>query len=192
MNQTDNHGPILARQLKRARQHRKWSLELCATHTGVSKAMLGQIERGESSPTVATLWKIATGFTLPLSYFLLTPGQDSGVEVPDDTAFQIQRNLNDLQIKALLPFDSITRFELFQIVINPGYSHLSLPHNHGVIEHIVVISGAIEYLLNDNWLRLTAGQVARFCADQPHGYRNVTQQTAVFHNLIFYGESYSG
>ena len=43
------------------------SLSKVAEMTGVSKAMLGQIERGESSPTIATLWKIAKGFQLPLS-----------------------------------------------------------------------------------------------------------------------------
>jgi transcriptional regulator with XRE-family HTH domain len=36
----------------------------------VSKAMLGQIERNESSPTVATLWKIATGLNVPFSSFI--------------------------------------------------------------------------------------------------------------------------
>ena len=42
-------------QLKAVRSERGWSLSQTAEHTGVSKAMLGQIERGESSPTVATL-----------------------------------------------------------------------------------------------------------------------------------------
>ncbi len=38
--------------------------------TGVSKPMLGQIERGQSSPTVNILWKIATGMKIPFSSFL--------------------------------------------------------------------------------------------------------------------------
>ena len=51
----------LATTLKTQRQVRGWSLSKLAEETGVSKAMLGQIERNESSPTVSTLWKIATG-----------------------------------------------------------------------------------------------------------------------------------
>ena len=50
----------LAQTLKALRQQKNWSLTQAAQETGVSKAMLGQIERNESSPTVATLWKIAT------------------------------------------------------------------------------------------------------------------------------------
>ena len=59
-------------QLKQARTNKGWSLDVASKHTGVSKAMLGQIERGESSPTVARLWNIATGFHLPLSYFFVS------------------------------------------------------------------------------------------------------------------------
>ncbi|KQN56615.1 helix-turn-helix domain-containing protein [Erwinia sp. Leaf53] len=60
----------LADTLKRERSQRGWSLTQAADATGVSKAMLGQIERGESSPTIATLWKIATGFNLSFSAFI--------------------------------------------------------------------------------------------------------------------------
>jgi Predicted transcriptional regulators len=68
----------LSATLKSLRQQREWSLSRLAEETGVSKAMLGQIERNESSPTVATLWKIATGLNVPFSVFI-TPPQ---VEVP--------------------------------------------------------------------------------------------------------------
>lgn len=54
-----------ATTLKALRQARGWSLSKLAEETGVSKAMLGQIERNESSPTVSTLWKIATGLNVP-------------------------------------------------------------------------------------------------------------------------------
>ncbi len=57
----ENLARFLSTTLKQLRQQRGWSLSRLAEATGVSKAMLGQIERNESSPTVATLWKIATG-----------------------------------------------------------------------------------------------------------------------------------
>ena len=53
--------PPLGDTLRALRKTRGWSLDQTAAATGVSKAMLGQIERGESSPTVATLWKLAGG-----------------------------------------------------------------------------------------------------------------------------------
>lgn len=53
----ENLARFLSITLKQLRQQRGWSLSRLAEATGVSKAMLGQIERNESSPAVATLWK---------------------------------------------------------------------------------------------------------------------------------------
>ncbi len=60
---------VLAENLKTLRANRKLSLDKVAELTGVSKTMLSQIERGESNPTIHTVWKIANGlkisFTAP-------------------------------------------------------------------------------------------------------------------------------
>ena len=52
---------IVAENLRRLRESRRLSLDAAARLTGVSKSMLGQIERGEVNPTVSTMWKIAGG-----------------------------------------------------------------------------------------------------------------------------------
>ncbi len=59
----------IGEKLKSIRMARALSLDDAAALTGVSKPMLGQIERGQSVPTVTTLWKIATGLKTPLSAF---------------------------------------------------------------------------------------------------------------------------
>ena len=61
---------IIGERLKEIRTNRKLSLDEAARLTEVSKPMLGQIERGQSIPTITTLWKIATGLKVPLSSFL--------------------------------------------------------------------------------------------------------------------------
>ena len=53
----------IGKHLKNIRQNRELSLDEAAEMTGVSKPMLGQVERGQSSPTITTLWKIATGLS---------------------------------------------------------------------------------------------------------------------------------
>ncbi len=63
----------IGEKLKSIRMARTLSLDDTAVLTGVSKPMLGQIERGQSVPTVTTLWKIATGLKTPLSAFLEGP-----------------------------------------------------------------------------------------------------------------------
>ena len=53
--------PKVGQNLRRLRNGLGLSLDEASKLTGVSKAMLGQIERGESSPTISTLWKISSG-----------------------------------------------------------------------------------------------------------------------------------
>ena len=60
----------VAYNLKRIRNAQKMSLDVVAEQTGISKSMLGQIERGESNPTIATLGKIVSGLRIPFSALL--------------------------------------------------------------------------------------------------------------------------
>ena len=53
--------------IRRVRTERELTLEEASQRAGVSSSMLGQIERGESNPTVSTLWKIAEGLRISFS-----------------------------------------------------------------------------------------------------------------------------
>ena len=50
---------VLGRNLRRLRTRQGLSLERLAKVSGVSRAMLGQIELGRSVPTIGLLWKVA-------------------------------------------------------------------------------------------------------------------------------------
>lgn len=177
----------IAITLKNLRQQRGWSLDKAAQETGVSKAMLGQIERQESSPTVATLWKIATGFHTSFSSFLEEPTADMQDLVYCSDQSPILSHADEkIRINALFPFDEQLKFELFVIELLPGCEQLSTPHEYGVIEHIIVVSGTMEVLLNKVWHPLQKGEGFRFNANQVHGYRNLGRESAFFHNIIHY------
>src|SRR5689334_13134976 len=60
----------VGRNLRRIRTRQGLSLERLAKVTGVSRAMLGQIENVKSTPTIALLWKIATALNVPFSAFI--------------------------------------------------------------------------------------------------------------------------
>lgn len=177
----------LAHTLRQLRKQRGWSLDKAAEATGVSKAMLGQIERGESSPTVATLWKIATGFRTAFSGLISPPPQVLDLPLvisnaQSDTALPADR----LQVRPVFPFDAHFGFELMELTLPPHTEHVSEPHEPGVIEHVTVIDGEMEVLTDERWQPLAKGDAIRFAADAPHGYRNFGETPATFHNLIHY------
>lgn len=175
--------------LKALRKEKGWSLDKAAQETGVSKAMLGQIEREESSPTIATLWKIASGFNASFSSFI----EDLSAEFaqPVHRAGQTQQlhpTDEKIRVMPLFPFDEQLNFEIFIIELLPSCEHLSPPHQPGVIEHVVVTEGSIEVLIDGAWQKLNKGEGLRFNANQPHGYRNLSSELATFHDIIHYAE----
>lgn len=179
----------LASALRALRNERAWSLDRAAQETGVSKAMLGQIERGESSPTIATLWKIASGFHTSLSSFLYPapPVTTEGVVYRSASALRGQPGSDDMLVAPLFPYEPELGFELFELTLLPGYERRSDAHKAGVIEHVIVLRGVMDVLIEGEWVPLAHGEAVRFAADRPHGYRNTHSEPAVFHNLIHYG-----
>lgn len=176
----------LAGTLQRLRAERGWSLDRAAAETGVSKAMLGQIERAESSPTVATLWRIASGFHTPLSAFIEPPVQDEKPVFRAAEALRDRPASDPMWVAPLFPYDPRFGFELLELTLAPGYERRSEPHLAGVFEHVTVIRGAMQVLVDGRWRTLKEGEALRFAADRPHGYRNRGEAPAVCHNLICY------
>lgn len=168
---------VIGAVLRRLRRERGWSLDTCAASTGVSKAMLGQIERGESSPTVATLWRIASGMEVPFSTFW---DEGSLVERRD----RVVDDETLMNATLLEPYDAATGIELLLVELAPGCERVSQPHRQGVSEYVAVVEGRLEILVEAHWHALEVGQSLRFCADRPHGYRNLSDRRASFHNII--------
>ncbi len=160
------------------------SLSKVAEMTGVSKAMLGQIERGESSPTIATLWKIAKGFQLPLGALI---GSETLRETPSSDVFRTVTFPGSLEVKIVFPFDPALRAETFHVDLAPNQSHESAAHANGVTEEVFVLHGSLEILRDGEWVPLRAGQGLRFAADLPHGYR-AGDQGAAFLNMHHYAQ----
>lgn len=181
-------GPVeTPKLLKSIRSERGWSLDQTAARTDVSKAMLGQIERGESTPTVATLWKIATGLGVPMTALLEADRAGDDVLLLRDAAdLRVRPSQEGMQRALLFPYEARFGFELYELTFAPGFESISEPHDTGVVEHIIVQHGEIELLIEDEWQPLRQGQALRFPADRRHGYRNRTREEAVVMDLIHY------
>jgi transcriptional regulator with XRE-family HTH domain len=177
----------ISSSLKSLRRERGWSLDVASQKTRVSKAMLGQIERGESSPTIATLWKIASGFDVSFSYFVedLKPTDPDFIHRSSHLK-QIHPQDDKIRVMPIFAYDECLSFEVFIIELLPRCEHLSPPHQKGVVEHVIVSDGNIEVLINGAWHPVKQYEGVRFNADKPHGYRNTSSITAVFHDMIHY------
>ncbi|NIZ63029.1 XRE family transcriptional regulator [Sedimentitalea sp. CY04] len=168
--------------LRNIRAESGLSLTKVAELTGVSKAMLGQIERGESSPTIATLWKIAKGFHLPLSALIDEATREETGKTRTAKTVQFP---GSIAVKIVFPYDPNIGGETFQISLKPGQSHVSQPHETGMIEEVILLEGEMEVLREDLWVPLNVGEGIRFRADREHGYCG-GPKGAVFLNMHHY------
>lgn len=168
----------IAQHLKSQRKNKGLSLDAAAKATGVSKAMLGQIERQESSPTISTLWKIASGLETSFSAFFADQPQLCSGEMsfPNDP---------NMQIKTLFPFKADSGFEMFEITLTEHHQQMSSAHGTGVLEHIYVLKGELSLYLDGQWQNLKSGETIRFWGDQTHGYQ-AKSETVIFQNIVCY------
>ncbi|MGP8307700.1 helix-turn-helix domain-containing protein [Vibrio sp. YIC-376] len=169
--------PGIASHLKEIRKQRQLSLDAVAKLTGVSKAMLGQIEREESSPTIDKLWQIASGLDTSFSaFFGQTPAPGDDQHFPNDP---------NMQVKSIVPYSPSVNYEIHEITLTNHHCQMSGPHAHGVIETIIVHEGEMEVLSSGCWEKIAKGDRLRLYADQTHGYKAVTE-TVVFQNIVSY------
>ena len=181
----DSKISVIGERLKDIRSSRNLSLDGTAKITGVSKPMLGQIERGQSIPTITTLWKIATGLKIPISSFLEEPQPEYTV-VDLKHADIISENCGRMRAYSLFPYDPIRSVEIFRIDFDAGCRHKSDKHNEGVEEYILVQSGKLQLVLNGKEIIVGEKQAIRFRADITHEYNNTFDEQCTIYNIIFY------
>jgi len=177
----------IGKNLNSVRKKRRLSLDKVAELTSVSKAMLGQIERGESTPTVNVLWKIATGLKVSFTSLLANGEEDKETLLIHRSEINpiIEEN-GQMRIYPQFIFDSNRGFEAFIIELEPGCSHRSPPHDEGVEEYISLIEGVVEIVIGEDIYVLNKGDAIRYLANKEHIYRNISDQRTSFHHLIYY------
>lgn len=178
---TSNIGIVL----KKVRFERDLTLEDTANLTGVSKAMLGQIERGESVPTVSTLWKISTGLRISFSELL-----GSETSSYDPISIEALKPVNESDGKMILydvfPFNPITGFEYFYIKLLPGARHVSAAHQNSTSEYIVVTKGTLELTVENQTFELACPSAIMFKSNKNHTYSNPYDTEVIFQNIVKY------
>ena len=97
--------------LKRIRKSKKMSLDVVSEQTGVSKSMLGQIERGESNPTVAILGKIVSGLRVSFNDLVSVP-QDEVYIVKKGSVEPSKESTDQYKVYTYFPYEEDRNFEI--------------------------------------------------------------------------------
>jgi transcriptional regulator with XRE-family HTH domain len=181
----DNINVIIGNNLNTYRKSKGYSLDRVAEMTGVSKGMLGQIERGETNPSISTLWKIANGLHISSTSLLEAKSEDFVIIKKSDLA-PITEHKDKYAVYAPFPFDSNKKFEILVVDLVDGCIHNSEPHDKDVEEYIYVSKGKFKLTVNDTTYELSEGDSIKFHADKAHEYRNDSGKLCTLHTVIYY------
>ncbi|WP_066253899.1 helix-turn-helix domain-containing protein [Neobacillus drentensis] len=176
---------IIAKNLKAFRERKKLSLEKVAEITGVSKTMIGQIERGESSPTITTIWKIANGLKISFTSLINNPQPDTKVILKNDVQTLFEDN-GKYRLYPFFPFEEDRRFEVYSVEIEVGGFLSSESHREGTEEFLTVFEGELTVQVNNIEYTVKNGDSIRFMADRPHTYYNSGGTLSRLSMVIYY------
>jgi XRE family transcriptional regulator, regulator of sulfur utilization len=177
----------IGENLKTLRQSRGLSLDQTSALTGVSKAMLGQIERGESNPTVATLWKIANGLKVSFSSLLKVANAPVTI-IRHHENEPIPEDDGKYRVYPIIPFDPEKKFEVFIIELDPGCNYVNTGHAPGMEEYITMIKGTMHITVDETVYTLNQGDSLHFQGNVYHVYENRTNETIMCQMMIYYTE----
>lgn len=180
--------PVVGGNLRRLRTKRGLSLERLSQLSGVSRAMLGQIELGQSAPTINVLWKIARALEVTFSALISSRTVSGALVLRANQAKLLSSKDRSFTSRALFPFDEPRRVEFYELRLAPGGVETADAHAPGTSENLVVTAGVVEIDVAGETHRLTAGDSILFEADAPHAYRNGGKGEAVMYLVMTYAE----
>jgi transcriptional regulator with XRE-family HTH domain len=190
---TDHRRPptngALGDRVKSLREAMDLSLRDLAERSGVSAPMLSQVERGETSPTLAVAEKIAAGLELTLSQ-LLRLDEDRHVVVVH-AGDRRSRRRRGHRVEELTPPLPGQRADVSEHRLAPGAATGGPEdpplHEPGSRETAVVLRGSIDLFIDGRRERLGEGDSVTFDADLPHHFENNGSRDARFIAVVAAG-----
>lgn len=160
------------------------SLRNLAARTGVTHGFLGQIERGESSPSIETFLRIANALKAPVTYFI---GNDLPVDEgssPEVDAVRQQRLSSDSIRYEMLSRDFSHKMELFRARMRPGAVWVSRDLGQPTEQVIYVLEGRLKITLSSGEQIVDANSFHYLNGDSLRGLEAVGDGETVWISVI--------
>lgn len=178
-------GEIIAANLKELRAQRNLSLGQLAKLSGISKAILSDLEKGAGNPTINTIWKIANGLNVPYTKLMDRVENEATLVRLAQTAVQYGQS-EHYRVHCYFPSTSQRNFELFYVELDPESSNASIGHSQRAQEYIYLLEGELEVHTGSEDYTLAQGDALLFDSSLSHVYRNRREAPARFLVINYY------
>jgi len=165
--------PDIGKNILLLRKNKNLSLNELAKISSVSKAMINQIEKGTTNPTVSILWKIAKALDVPFQK-VIEPESNELFEILKSNEIPIIYSKDhSCKIKVLNPIHFIDKIELYLLTFDPKGKLESDGHFDGTEEILSILSGNFKIKVPDKSAEISKGDSIRYKADTSHNIINM-------------------
>lgn len=172
--------PDVGSNLRRLRHAQGYSLETLAKRSGVSRAMLGQIETGKSVPTITLIWKVSKALGIPATALIAQSSEPRSTVLTKEAIRTIASNNGGFLQRVFSHPESDQPFDFSEFELAAGHREIAPVYPWGARATILVTAGLIEIELNSGGsTRLSTGDVILYQADSAHAFFNPLAERAI-------------
>ncbi|CAD5267859.1 Helix-turn-helix [Bosea sp. 62] len=167
----------LGKTIQRLRKAYNLSLSELAEQSGVAKSIISQIERNETNPTLATIWRLSQALDVSIERVLSTNEEEAFIEkiARPDTPILVSED-GKLRLAIIGWIKTVEWLQWYEVSAEPGGELDSEGHQRGSIESLSVSAGEFEVDVGGITQRAKAGETLRYRCDRQHVVRCIGDQ----------------
>lgn len=169
----------LGKTVQRLRKAYNLSLSELSEQSGVAKSIISQIERNETNPTLATIWRLAQALDVSIERVLQGADDEPFVDKTSkgDTPI-LTSDDGKCRLSIIGWIKTVEWLQWYEFSADPGGVLESDAHQRGSIECLSVRDGELEVEVAGVVEKAKAGETLRYRCDRPHTIRNVSSKPA--------------
>ncbi|GJE59897.1 helix-turn-helix domain-containing protein [Methylobacterium trifolii] len=162
----------LGKTIQRLRKAYNLSLSELAEQSGVAKSIISQIERNETNPTLATIWRLSQALDVSIERVLAAGDEEPFIEKSSraDTPILVSDD-GKVRLAIIGWIKTVEWLQWYEVSADPGGVLDSDPHQRGSVESLSVAQGCFEVDIGGVVQRARVGETLRYRCDRPHSVR---------------------
>jgi transcriptional regulator with XRE-family HTH domain len=177
---------FIGQQVRRIREQHGLSLRALSEKAYLSSNAISLIERGENSPTISSLQRLANALEVPITAFFEEEVEQPVVFVRNNQGRRYRGN--GIVMESIGTGLLNQQLDALSITIAPGAGNMHDPIHHLGEEFVRCLEGQVEYYVSDQIFKMSAGDSLHFDATQSHSFRNTTHISATILTIFRAGE----
>ena len=177
----------LGKTIQRLRQAYKLSLSELSEQSGVAKSIISQIERNETNPTLATIWRLSQALDARIEDMLAGDARPNFIapQTRADTPLLLSQD-ERCRLRIIGWLNTVEWVQTYWFEADPSGTLESERHQIGSVESLSVVEGTLEVSIGAAVRTVREGETLRYRVDQAHRIHIPTDEraSAVMVNIL--------